>query len=120
MIVLPINSVINPVLYDNTIREFIENRVRGVSKLIRSLRIVRFFREFMFRRNERVAGGDNPVAQIELTGLEGGRTEPRDPPGNAAQAERIEVADNMVGGPFPDIRELEVAGPEDVIMDTEM
>jgi hypothetical protein len=120
MIVLPINSVINPVLYDSTIKEFIESRVREVSEVIRSSRIVRFFREFRFRRNERVAGGDNQIVQIELTRLEGGCTEPRDPPGNAAQAEQIEVADNMEEGPFPEIRELEVAAPEDIVMETEM
>ena len=30
MIVLPINSVINPLLYDNTIKEFVDRRVRGL------------------------------------------------------------------------------------------
>jgi hypothetical protein len=120
MIVLPINSVINPVLYDNTIKEFVCSRFQTASVVIGGSRIFRFLREFRFRRVNRGADGDYQIVQIELTGLEGGCTETRYPPGNAAQAEQIEVADNMEEGPSPDMRELEVAAPEDIVMETEM
>jgi hypothetical protein len=125
MIVLPINSVINPVLYDSTIKEFINSTVRDVIAVIRDSRFVRFLRGFRsrFGRIDIATGGDNQIVQNELTGLEGACTEPRDLPGNAeqaAQAEQIEVADNTEEGTSPDIRELEVAAPEDIVMDTEM
>jgi hypothetical protein len=122
MMVLPINSVINPVLYDSTIKEFINSRVRNVIAVIRDSRFVRFLRGFRsrFGRIDIATSGDNQIVQIELTGFEGGCTEPRDSPGNAAQAEQIEVANNMKEGTSPDIRELEVAAPEDIVMDTEM
>ena len=54
------------------------------------------------------------------TGSEGGCVESRDPPGTAALAEQIHFADNVEEGPSPDIRELEMAAPEDIVMDTEI
>ena len=45
MIVLPINSVINPLLYDNSIRDFFGWIVSGVYNFIRESRLVRFVRQ---------------------------------------------------------------------------
>jgi hypothetical protein len=118
MIVLPINSVINPVLYDKTISEFVGRKVRGTIAVIRNLRMVRFFQEL--RRNEREAVGDYQMVDTGVTRLEGSGVESRDPPGTAALAEQIHFADNVEEGTSPDVRELEVAAPEDIVMDTEM
>jgi hypothetical protein len=120
MIVLPLNSVINPVLYDKTISEFIGRKFLGTGALIRSLRIVKFLQEFRFRRNEREVVGDYQMVDTGVTRLEGSGVESRDPPGTAALAEQIYFADNVEEGPSTDVRELEVAAPEDIIMDTEM
>jgi hypothetical protein len=119
MIVLPINSVINPVLYDNTIKEFVDRIIREASVLIAGSRIFRFLRQFRFRRIERVAGGEYEMVQIDPARLEGDCREPLDSPGKVAEAEEIQSADNMEEGPCSDIREMVVA-PEDIVMKTEM
>jgi hypothetical protein len=120
MIVLPINSVINPVLYDNTIKEYLDRIVRETSAVIAGLRIFRFLRQFRFRRNERVAGGEYEMVQIDAARLDGDCTEPHDSPGKVAEAEEIQSADNMEEGPCSDIKEMVVAVPEDIVMETEM
>jgi hypothetical protein len=121
MIVLPINSVINPVLYDNTIREIVDRIVREASAVIAGSRIFRFLRQFSFRRNERVAGGEYEMRQIiDAARLEGDCTESRDAPGNVAEAKEIQGTENTEVGMSSYIRELEVAVPEDIVMETEM
>ena len=118
MIALPINSVINPLLYDSTIREFVDRKVRAASAMVLESRLVRFLRQSGLRRNERVADQDYRMVPVETTRVEGVCTEPLDPPGNAAQAELMQGSDNMHEGTFPDIRELEMAPPEDIILQT--
>jgi hypothetical protein len=120
MIVLPINSVINPVLYDNIIKEYVDRIVREASVVIAGSRIIRFLRQFRLRRNERIADGGNAIVQICISRLEGDSTEPRESPGKVAEAEEIQSADNMEEGPCSDIREMVVAAPEDIVMETEM
>jgi hypothetical protein len=120
MIALPLNSVINPVLYDKTISEFVGKKVRGTNALIRNVRMVRFLREFRFRRNERVTGGDHQMVDTGVAGSEGGCVESHKPPGTAFLEEILHFADNVEKGPSPDIKELEMAAPEDIVMDTEM
>jgi hypothetical protein len=120
MIVLPINSVINPVLYDKTISEFVRKKVQGTSALIGGLRIVRFLQEFRFRRNKKVTGGDHQMVDTGVTRLEGGCLESRDTSGTAALEEKLHCADNVEEGPSPDIGDFQVAAPEDIVMDTEL
>ena len=95
MIVLPINSVINPLLYDKTIIDFLGSKIGKIGTLITNSRISLFLRQVKLRRNQRVIANDEfRMEPIEAAGLKEDCTELRNLPDNAAREEQKQDEDN--------------------------
>ena len=53
MVLLPINSVINPLLYDNTLREFLSSILHDMMRIINNSRLAVYIRQTCYE-NERI------------------------------------------------------------------
>ena len=91
MIVLPINSVINPLLYDNTIKDFFTN---DVSKTVISCRQFTICK-FMIRTTGQSKGQNNEMASIGTTRLEEVCAGPCDVTAHATAAQTTLRDDNI-------------------------
>ena len=91
MIVLPINSVINPLLYDNTIKDFFSN---DVSKTVISCRQFTICK-FMIRKTGQSEGQNNEMASIGTTRLEEVCVGPCDATAHATAAQTTLRDDNI-------------------------
>ena len=88
MIVLPINSVINPLLYDKAAREFFLGKIRVLGTKIINSKIAFFIRQLTITRNG-IGGEDYGSVPVEGGRLEGGRKGARDLLDKAAKREQI-------------------------------
>jgi hypothetical protein len=119
MIVLPINSVINPVLYDNTIREFVNRRIRKGIELVRGLENVTL--SFTLSGgNDSVTGRDDPLPNVEVRKFDSEHMEPWKPPDRAAHTGLRKDTDYMEKGMSADTIELKLADPEDITKETKI
>ena len=114
MTVLPINSVINPMLYDKTIREFALRTGRNLSGVITNSRISVFLNELSLTTNRTVTPSqDNRVVSIENPRSRRNCQEPPDYPSrNVTQEGQIQDG--------TDIMELPMFPAEDVVVESEL
>ena len=68
MLLLPINSVINPLLYDNTLKEFLQHTFKGVIMVITKSRISVYIRT-MWYEGERDRMVENVQMQVDPTSV---------------------------------------------------
>ena len=61
MVVLPINSVINPLLYDNTLRDFLQRKFRGGLTAIGNSRAAIYIQQMWQERRH-----NNMVENVEM------------------------------------------------------
>ena len=118
MIVLPINSVINPLLYDKAAREFFLGKIRVLGTKIINSKIAFFIRQLTLTRNG-IGGEDYGSVPVEGGRLEGGRKGARDLLDKAAKREQIQDGSKMVKAVPPCIEKVNMAAPEDINMETE-
>ena len=109
MIVLPINSVINPLLYDNTIKNFFESGLRASRTSISSLRIGALVRNLSFSRRYRAkAGRDYKMEPIDVERSVNVNNNPRSLTGNLFQEGTTQNDDDLDQKACPDAGEQEM------------
>ena len=68
MIALPLNSVINPLIYEKTLAEFLGRKLGEVKRLIRLSisTVMSSIARFIQSRNEDIQSGDNDLDVIQM------------------------------------------------------